>query len=168
MHLLRFVFFETKGMRQWNTRVESAYVTLFWTHKRSVFFLEVKVCRHYRRGQNPTQPISVLQSQLYVINGAHFCVEIFLLPCLGMRYLSNCFKNDIIRNQLVGRISWLCGYYLLSENHSIPKQLFEIVLVTHTKTGIHSASRSVDTGVLSWGKSGLGMILTTHLHTQPR
>lgn len=77
----------------------------------------MKVCCHYRRGQNPTQPYSVLQSQFYVMNGAHFCVEIFLLHCPGMRYLSNCFQNDIIHNQSVGLISWLCDYYLLSENH---------------------------------------------------
>jgi hypothetical protein len=81
------------------------------------FVLEVKVCRHYRRGQNPTQQSSMLQSQFYVINGAHFCVEMFLLHCPGMRYLSNCFQNNIIHNQSVGRISGLCGYCLLSENH---------------------------------------------------
>jgi hypothetical protein len=85
--------------------------------KDSFFVLEFKVCRHYWTGQNPTQPSSVLQSQLYVMNGAHFCVEIFLLHCPRMRYLSNCFQNSIIHNQSVGLISWLCGYYLLSENH---------------------------------------------------
>ena len=45
--------------------------------KDSFFVLEVKVCLHYRRIQNPTQPSSVLQAQFYVMNGAHFWVEIF-------------------------------------------------------------------------------------------
>ena len=86
--------------------------------KDSFFVLEVKVCRHYRRDQNPIQQSSVPQSQFYVINGAQFCVEIFFLfHCPGMRYLSNCFQNNTIHNQSVGRISGLCGYCLLSENH---------------------------------------------------
>ena len=108
MHLPLFVFFETKALRQ---------LHYFGHIKDSVFVLVVKVCRHYRRDQNPIQPSSVLQSQFYVIKGAHFCVENFLLRCLEMRYLSNGFQNDIIHNQSVGRISRLCGYYLLSENH---------------------------------------------------
>jgi len=88
--------------------------------------------------------------------------------CLGMRYLSNCFQNDIIHNQSVGRISWLCGYYPLSENHLNSTAAIWDSSYYPDQTGIHPASRSVDTGVLSWGKSGLGMMLTTHLHTQPR
>ena len=117
MHLPGFVFFETKGCESETRALCQLKLHYFGHIKDSFLVLELKVCRHYRRGQNPTQSSSVLQSQFYVMNGAHFCVEIFLLHYPGMRYLSNCFQNNIIHNQSVGLISWLCGYYLLSENH---------------------------------------------------
>ena len=118
MHLPCFVFFETKGMWQWNASVVSASVTLFWTHKGFLLCSGSESLPSLQKRSEPdTTIIGATISVLCHKRRPILCGNFFLFHCPGMRYLSNCFQNNTIHNQSVGRISGLCGYCLLSENH---------------------------------------------------